>query len=101
MCYCSYYYETPTARKEHGYSEGFCGICVKCGADGHTFAHPYAAATDSWCTGCYKTLADDIDPYIAFAQKMSDKLVAAGYEPSYVPTKEVLLDRCRQNGVID
>jgi hypothetical protein len=100
MCYCSYYDETPTARKEHGYSEGFCGICVKCGADGHTFAHPYAAATDSWCTGCYKTLADDIDPYIARIKELSIKFEKTG-DKLYVPSREELLDRCRQNGVID
>lgn len=54
-CYCGVWDKNPKAFKEKGLEYGYCGVCQRCGAPGHTRHFPGAAPyTGSWCNKHYE-----------------------------------------------
>jgi hypothetical protein len=57
-CYCDVWNKDPAAYEKLGYAAGFCGICERCSAPGHTRHFPGPVPyTGSWCDRCYRILA--------------------------------------------
>jgi hypothetical protein len=57
-CYCGVWDTEPAAYEKAGYPLGFCGVCERCGAPGHTRHFPGPVPyTSAWCDKCYRTLA--------------------------------------------
>lgn len=56
MCYCDSLDAEWKAKQ--GYAEGFCGVCERCGAPGHTQHFPGPVPyTGAWCDRCVKIVA--------------------------------------------
>ena len=65
-CYCPPDGQRPAYLVEQNIPRGFCGICERCGAPGHTRHHPGAVPyTGAWCDRCYRNLR--IRPYVVTA----------------------------------
>jgi hypothetical protein len=57
-CYCSGWGINPARLEKDGLQEGYCGICERCGAQGHTRHFPGPVPyTGSWCDKCYRSVA--------------------------------------------
>jgi hypothetical protein len=56
-CYCGLWDTDPALYKQRGYTEGFCGLCERCGDPGHTRHFPGPVPyTGAWCDRCYRVL---------------------------------------------
>jgi len=56
-CYCGGWDKDPATYEKRGYLVGFCGICERCGAPGHTRHFPGPVPyTGAWCDKCYRVL---------------------------------------------
>jgi hypothetical protein len=56
-CYCGLWQTNPSALTEQGVPKGYCGICERCGAPGHTRHYPGPKPlTGAWCGRCYKLI---------------------------------------------
>jgi hypothetical protein len=65
-CHCRADGQRPAHLDEQGVPEGFCGICERCGAPGHTRHYPGAVPhTGAWCDRCYQILR--FRPYVVMA----------------------------------
>ena len=55
-CYCDDL--SAEFKRTHHIEEGFCGVCSRCGAPGHTRHYPGPVpATGEWCDRCYRITA--------------------------------------------
>ena len=56
-CYCGLWQSSPQHLRDQGIPEGYCGICQRCGALGHTRHFPGPVPyTGAWCDACYRTI---------------------------------------------
>lgn len=56
MCYCDSI--SAEWKAEQGLPEGFCGVCERCGAPGHTQHFPGPVPyTGAWCDRCVRIVA--------------------------------------------
>lgn len=56
-CYCDVWEKDPAPYEARGIPRGFCGLCERCRAPGHSRQHPGPMAyTGSWCDPCFKRL---------------------------------------------
>lgn len=56
MCYCDSF--SAEWKAEQGLPEGFCGVCERCGAPGHTQHFPGPVPyTGAWCDRCVRIVA--------------------------------------------
>lgn len=56
QCYCASL--SAESRREQNIPDGFCGICERCGAPGHTQHFPGPIPyTGAWCDRCVRIVA--------------------------------------------
>lgn len=56
-CYCGLWQTSPETLRAQGLTPGFCGLCQRCGAPGHTRHFPGPVPyTGAWCDACYRTV---------------------------------------------
>jgi hypothetical protein len=65
-CYCGLWTTKPEALKSQGVEPGFCGVCVKCGAPGHSRHAPNGPYSAAWCDRCFRRIARR-DPLLKIA----------------------------------
>lgn len=54
-CYCTLWDKDPACLEKKDVPPGYCGLCEKCGAPGHTRHFPGAVPyTGSWCERHYR-----------------------------------------------
>lgn len=54
-CYCGLWDSNPQHFTNHQLPQGFCGVCDRCGAPGHTRHFPGPVpVTGAWCDRCYQ-----------------------------------------------
>ena len=57
-CYCNLWDTNPDTLVSQGVPRGFCGICERCQAPGHTrHAPPPAPYTGAWCDSCFRKVS--------------------------------------------